>query len=165
MHAPIPVEPGKPKRIDDEYVRHGVAEIFLEVEPLTGRRHVAITEHRTRQDWARWIKDMLDERYPDAAQVCLVMDNLNTHSAASLYEAFPPAEARRLFERLDIHYAQARQLAQHGGDRIERLERAVSGPAYPGSANDAQSCRRVGERPEQSAIQDQLAVYKRGSAD
>ena len=104
VHAPIPVEPGKPKRIDDEYVRHGVAEIFLEVEPLTGRRHVAITEHRTRQDWARWIKDMLDERYPDAAQVCLVMDNLNTHSAASLYEAFPPAEARRLFERLDIHY-------------------------------------------------------------
>jgi hypothetical protein len=69
-----------------------------------GRRHVAITEHRTRKDWAMFIKGMLDERYPQATKVRLVMDNLNTHSAASLYEAFEPEEARRLARRLEIHY-------------------------------------------------------------
>jgi len=104
IHAPIPCKPGKPKRIDDEYVRQGVAEIFMEVEPLTGRRHVAITERRTRKDWAEQIKQMLDERYPDAIKVRLVMDNLNTHNIASLYETFEPQEARRLAERLDIHH-------------------------------------------------------------
>jgi len=76
--------------------RNGVAEIFIEVEPLAGKRHVAATEQRTRKDWARQIKEMLDERYPDAEKVRLVMDNLNTHSTASLYEVFAPKEARRL---------------------------------------------------------------------
>jgi DDE superfamily endonuclease len=104
VREPISCEPGKPERVDDEYVRNGVAEIFLEVEPLAGRRHVEITEHRARTDWAWWIKGMLDERYPDAVSVRLVMDNLNTHSPASLYETFPPEEARRLTERLEIHY-------------------------------------------------------------
>ena len=104
VHEPIPCAPGKPVRIDDEYVRNGVAEIFMEVEPLAGRRHVAVTEHRTRIDWSLQIKQMLDERYPDARKVRLVMDNLNTHNIASLYEAFEPGEARRLAERLEIHY-------------------------------------------------------------
>jgi transposase len=104
VREPIPGKPGHPQRIDDEYVRNGVAEIFMEVEPLGGKRHVAITEHRTRKDWAAQIKQMLDERYPDATKVRLVMDNLNTHSIASLYEAFEPKEARRLAERLEIHY-------------------------------------------------------------
>ena len=104
VRDPIPYKPGQPVRIDDEYVRNGVVEIFIEVEPLGGKRHVAITEHRTRKDWALQIKSLLDERYPDAKKVRLVMDNLNTHSIASLYEAFEPQEARRLAERLDIHY-------------------------------------------------------------
>jgi len=104
VRDPIPCAPGHPKRIDDEYVRNGVAEIFMEVEALGGKRHVAITEHRTRVDWALQIKEMLDLRYPDAIKVRLVMDNLNTHNTASLYEAFAPAEARRLAERLEIHY-------------------------------------------------------------
>ena len=104
VYEPIPCTPGHPKRMDDEYVRNGVAEIFMEVEPLAGRRHVAITERRTRKDWAQQIKTMLDERYPAALQVRLVMDNLNTHQIASLYEAFEPHEARRLAERLDIHH-------------------------------------------------------------
>jgi transposase len=104
VHESIPCMPGKPKRIDDEYVRNGVAEIFMEVEPLAGKRHVEITEHRTKKDWAMQIKQMLDARYPDAIKVRLVMDNLNTHSIASLYEAFEPKEARRLSERLEIHY-------------------------------------------------------------
>jgi hypothetical protein len=81
----------------------GVAEIFLEVEPLAGRRHVDITERRTAKDWAACIKGRLDERYPRAIKVPLVMDNLNTHMTASLYEAFAPEEARRLARRLEIH--------------------------------------------------------------
>jgi hypothetical protein len=104
VRAPVPCAPGRPARMDDEYVRNGVAEIFMEVEPLSGKRHVAITERRTRKDWASQIKEMLDERYPDAIKVRLVMDNLNTHSIISLYETFEPKEARRLAERLDIHY-------------------------------------------------------------
>jgi len=104
VYEPIPGKPGQPKRLDDEYVRNGVAEIFMEVEPLAGRRHIAITERRTRKDWAQQIKTMLDDRYPAAIQVRLVMDNLNTHHIASLYETFAPQEARRLAERLDIHH-------------------------------------------------------------
>jgi hypothetical protein len=104
VREPIPCKPGQPARIDDEYVRNGVAEIFMEVEPLAGKRNVAVTERRTRKDWALQIKRMLDERYPDAVKVRLVMDNLNTHNVASLYETFEPKEARRLAERLEIHY-------------------------------------------------------------
>ena len=104
VHAPLAPSVGRGQINDHEYVRHGVAEIFLEVEPMTGRRHVAITEHRTRKDWANFVKGMLVERYPQAIKVRLVMDNLNTSSAASLYEAFEPEEARRLARRLEIHY-------------------------------------------------------------
>lgn len=102
--APIPMAPGHPQIVDHEYVRNGVATIFVEIEPLAGRRHVEITERRTRQDWAHFIKAMLDERYPDAIKVRLVMDNLNTHDIASLYETFAPAEALRLAGRLEIHH-------------------------------------------------------------
>ena len=101
---PIPAAPGHPHLMDDEYVRNGVANIFMEVEPLAGKRHVEITERRTMIDWANFIKGMLDVRYSNAEKVILVMDNLNTHSIASLYTAFPPAEAKRLAERLEIHH-------------------------------------------------------------
>lgn len=104
VREPIPCAPGRPTRMDDEYVRNGVAEIFMEVEPLAGKRHVEVTERRTRKDWARQIKQMLDDRYSGATKVRLVMDNLNTHDIASLYETFEPQEARRLADRLDIHY-------------------------------------------------------------
>lgn len=104
VSTPIPAAPGHPQLVDDEYVRNGVASIFMEVEPLGGQRHVEITERRTRIDWAHFIKGMLDERYCGAEKVVLVMDNLNTHSISSLYEAFPPAEAQRLARRLEIHY-------------------------------------------------------------
>lgn len=104
VHAPIAPAPGRGQILDHEYVRNGVAEIFLEVEPLTGRRHVLIPEHRPRKDWAYFSKGRLEERYPQATKVRLVMDNLNPPSAASLYEAFEPEEARRLARRLEIHY-------------------------------------------------------------
>ena len=100
----LPVEPGQPERWEHEYVRCGVAQVFLEVEPLTGRRHVEVGERRTRRDWARWIQGMLRTRYPQAERVVLILDNLNTHGIASLYETFDPQEARSLAERLEIHY-------------------------------------------------------------
>lgn len=104
VREPIPAAPGHPVLMDDEYVRKGVASIFMEVEPLGGKRRVKITEQRTRTDWAHFIKEMLEGRYADADKVTLVMDNLNTHNTASLYTAFPPAEAKRLADRLEIHY-------------------------------------------------------------
>jgi hypothetical protein len=104
VRDPIPCKPGQVMRIDDEYERKGVASILLEVEPLAGKRHINITETRTRIDFATHIKDMLDNRYPEAEKVILVMDNLNTHDIASLYTAFPASEALRLAKRLEIHH-------------------------------------------------------------
>ena len=103
VREPIPAAPGRAARLDYEYVRNGVAQIFLEVEPLTGRRHVKTSERRTAKDWAHWIRSMLDERHPQAVRVRLVLDNLNTHTAASLYKTFEPREARRLAERIEFH--------------------------------------------------------------
>jgi hypothetical protein len=101
---PIPASPGRPARYDYEYERNGVCNLFMFFEPLAGKRHVSVTERRTKVDWARQIKELLDVNYPKAKKVTLVMDNLNTHSGASLYEAFEPCEARRLLDRLQIHY-------------------------------------------------------------
>lgn len=100
----LPMEPGKAERVDYEYERGGVANVFMFMEPLAGRRWVDITEHRTKVDWAHEIKEMVNVRYPQAEKIVLVMDNLNTHSPASLYEAFCPEEARRIAEKLEIHY-------------------------------------------------------------
>jgi hypothetical protein len=102
--TPLPARPGRPARIDYEYVRHGVRNLVLWVEPLAGRRHVQVTERRTRQDWARFIRELVDVHYPDAERVVLVLDNLNTHVARALYETFPPADARRVLDRLELHY-------------------------------------------------------------
>lgn len=101
---PLPMEPGRVERADYEYERGGVANVFMFLEPLAGRRWIDITEHRTKRDWAHQIKELVDIRYPQAERIVLVMDNLNTHAPASLYEAFEPAEARRLAEKLEIHY-------------------------------------------------------------
>jgi transposase len=102
--TPLPMEPGRTERRDYEYERGGVVNVFLFCEPLRGRRWVDVTERRTRADWAHQIKELVDERYPQAERIVLVMDNLNTHTPASLYEVFDPAEARRLAKKLEIHY-------------------------------------------------------------
>lgn len=101
---PVPAAPGRPERIDYEYERNGTANLFLVTEPLVGQRFVTVTERRTAVDFANVIRDLVDRRYPDADKIVLVMDNLNTHKPASLYEAFAPEEARRLAEKLEIHY-------------------------------------------------------------
>jgi transposase len=104
VREPSPPEPGRPRREDYEYVREGTANLFLFFEPLRGWRRVQVTERRTRVDWAQAIRELVDLHYPEAERIVLVMDNLNTHSPASLYEAFPPEEAQRLAQRLEIHY-------------------------------------------------------------
>jgi len=101
---PIPASKGTLSRVDDEYKRCGTANIFLCVEPLEGKTVVKATDHRTKVDFAHFIRDLCDGPYRDAEKLVIVMDNLNTHSTASLYEAFPPSEARRLVEKLEIHY-------------------------------------------------------------
>jgi transposase len=100
-----PAAPGRVKREDYEYERDGVCNLFLWCEPLRGQRHVTITERRTKVDWAHVIKDLIDVHYPTAERIVLVMDNLNTHTPGSLYEAFSPAEAKRLAAKLEIHYS------------------------------------------------------------
>jgi len=102
--TPVPAGRGRPRRIDYEYERRGTADVFLFTEPLGNWRCVEITETRTRIDWAKQIKDLVDIYYPEATQIRLVMDNLNTHSIGSLYEAFAPEEARRIAQKLEIHH-------------------------------------------------------------
>ena len=101
---PIPAEPCRPRRVDYEYERHGTADVFLFTEPLGNWRCVEVTATRTRVDWAMQIKNLVDVCYPEATVIRLVVDNLNTHSLGSLYEAFPPEEARRIAAKLEIHY-------------------------------------------------------------
>jgi len=153
VQEPIPAVPGQPVLVDDEYVRKGVANIFVEVEPLGGKRKVKITERRTQIDWAHFIQEMLEERYADADKVVLVMDNLNTHNTASLYLAFSPDKARRLANRLEIHHtpkhgswlnvaeielsALKRQCLSVRIDCIEKMRRKVA------AWNNDRNCRQT----------------------
>ena len=100
----IPARPGQPERFDYEYERHGTANLFMLFAPLEGWRHVEVTDRHTAVDYAHILKAMSDTHFPNAVKIVLVQDNLNTHKPASLYEAFPPQEARRLVERFEWHY-------------------------------------------------------------
>lgn len=151
VREPLPMEPGQPERYDSEYVRHGVGSLFMAFEPLAGWREARVTEGRTRKDFARIVRDLVDGRYRDTDKVVLVMDQLNTHSTASLYEASAPEEARRIAERLEIHHtpkhgswldmaeielsALARDLPERVGQR-EDLVRHVA--AWTARRNQAQ---------------------------
>ena len=146
VQQPIPASPGRPACIDYEYERCGTANIFLFTEPLKGWRWAPVTETRTREDWAKAVRSLLNERYPQARVVRLVMDNLNTHSLGSLYEAFEPAEARRLASRLEIHYT-----PKHGSWlNIAEIELRVM----------SQQCldRRI---PERAQLQHQVSAWQK----
>ncbi len=104
VRPPLPVRPGTPRREDYEYERQGMANLFMAFEPLAGTRRVVVTERRTNRDFAAVIRRLVDEWYPEAEVIRLVLDNLSTHTPAALYEAFAPAEARRLLARLEWHY-------------------------------------------------------------
>ena len=166
VREPLPVEPGQPERVEHEYVRNGVAQIFVEVEPLTGRSHVEAGERRTRQDWARWIEGMLERRYPEAERVVLVMDNLNTHGIESLYATYEPRHARQLAERLEIHYTPKHgswlniaeiELSTLCGQCLDRRHSKL-GP-------DATRDRGLGGGSESTANRDQLAIHDGGCTD
>ena len=135
----VPARPGQPARYDYEYERAGTANLFLFCEPLAGWRHVEVTERRTRVDWAERIRWLLDVRYPRAECVRLILDNLNTHSIASLYVAFEPAEARRLARRLEIHHT-----PKHGSwlNMAEVELSALTRQCLGGRTPDIQTLRR-----------------------
>ena len=101
---PLPAEPGQPERYDYEYERNGTRNLFFFTEPQAGWRHINVTDQRTMLDFAQQMKWLVDERYPEAEKIRVVLDNLNTHKPASLYEAFAPAQARRIRTRLEFHY-------------------------------------------------------------
>jgi DDE superfamily endonuclease len=145
VRGPLPPRPGEVERYDGEYVRNGTANLFLAFEPLAGWREVRVTDHRCREDWAVFVKGLMDGRYKDATTIILVMDQLNTHTPASLYEAFPPEEARRLAARLEIHHT-----PKHGSwlDMAE-IELSVLGRDLP---------QRVADRP---ALERQVAAWER----
>jgi hypothetical protein len=150
VRAPLPLAPGQPERVDYEYARQGTAALFMAFEPLAGERHVFVRDQRYRSDFAAVIKTLVDERYPQAQRLVVVLDQLNTHDAASLYAAFPPAEARRLAEKLEIHYTPkhgswlnmaelelsvlARQCLQERMDNREHLAREIA--AWQRARND-----------------------------
>ena len=104
VRLPLRAKPGQPERYDYEYARGGVANLFMFMEPLAGKRHVQVTDRRTRVDWAEAMRELADVYYPEAEVIVVVLDNLNTHSPASFYEAFEPEEAHRLARRFEFHF-------------------------------------------------------------
>ena len=129
---PLPAQPGRPARQDYEYRREGTRNLFLTCEPMAGWRHVQVTERRTMQDFARQMRWLVDEAYPEVPVVRVVLDNLNTHRTASLYETFPAAEARRVAKRLEFHYTpKARELVEYGGNRVQRAVPLLPQAARP----------------------------------
>jgi hypothetical protein len=104
VREPLPATPGKPRRYDYQYQRNGTCNLFMFFAPKDGWRHVSVTERRTKQDFAQQMRDLVDGDFPEAEKIRLVVDNLNTHTPAALYETFPAAEAHRIRQRLDFHY-------------------------------------------------------------
>jgi DDE superfamily endonuclease len=134
--TPVPTRPGQPERVDYESERNGTANLFMTFEPLAGRRRVKVTDRRTKVDFAQVIRVLVNEQYPEAEKVVLVMDNLNAHKMSSLYEAFTPEEARRLIGRLEVHHT-----PKHGS-WLNMAETELS--VLSGQCLD----RRIGEKDE-----------------
>ena len=143
--VPVPAKPGRPARHDYEYERNGTANLFMLFAPLEGWRHVKVTERHAAMDYARILKDLSDTHFPEAAKIVLVQDNLSTHKPASLYEAFPAAEARRLVERFEWHYT-----PKHGSwlDMAESELSVLSGQCLD---------RRI---PDQQTLIEQVAAWQ-----
>jgi hypothetical protein len=138
VRGTAPCAPGRAARRDYEYQRNGTANVFCAFEPLAGWRRLEVTGRRTRLDFAAFVKGLLDGRYKDAEKVVLVMDQLNTHSPASLYEAFPPEEAKRLADRLEIHHT-----PKHGSWlNVAEVELSALGKRLPDRVPDATALAR-----------------------
>lgn len=134
--TPLPAAPGQPERYDYEYKRHGTANLVVLAQPAAGWRHVAVTARRTKHDFAEQMRALVDERFPDAAVVRVVLDNLNTHTPAALYEAFPAAEARRLTSKLELH-----STPTHGSWlNMAEIENRARGSAWSGASPTPTRC-------------------------
>lgn len=157
------MRPGDDRKVDSEYVRKGCRGIFAFVEPLGGRHHVSVREHRTASDWAEEVRFLVDGMYPDAERIVLVMDNLNTHRVASLYKRYPPGEARRIARRLEIHYTpRPWELARHRGDRAQRDDAAVPVKACGGHRRPPLRAGRVGAGAQRRPGDCELAIQDEG---
>src|SRR5215471_8750894 len=160
VQPPVPVEPGKPERVDYEYERKGTRNLFVMVEPRAGFRHVEVTEQRTMQDYAKVVRWLVDEIYPQAEYIRLVQDNLNTHTPAALYETFPPAQARRILQRVEFHYTRHPwQLVEYGRDRDRHSPARCSVSTSGKRGGAAPSGHGSRNRAEHAAAQDCLAVH------
>jgi hypothetical protein len=158
--VPIPMKPGRPVRCDYEYERHGTANLFMMFAPLEGWRHVEVTDRHTAVEYAHVLKDLADLHFASAKTIVLVQDNLNIHCKASLYEAFPAAEARRLVERFEWQlHSKARQLARSGGVRIGRPIVPVPRPPHSRQTNPHRRNRRLGARTQCQPRQSKLAIH------
>jgi len=161
VRDPIPAGPGHDLKQDPEYVRHGTCPIFVWVEPLAGRRRVNARQRRTRIDWAHEIDQLLSVDYPHAERIVPVMDNLNTHTLGSLYEAFEPAKARALAGRLELHYT-----PRHGswlniaGDRALPADTAMPGPAHRRPRPTQHRTRRLAGSNQRRPATGRLAVHR-----
>jgi len=145
VRKPMAALPGRKHRYDAEYKRNGVSNLFMFFAPLKGWRHVKVTDHRTRVDWAQAVRELVDEHFPKVKKITLVMDNLNTHSPSSLYEAFCPDEAKRILNRLEIHYT-----PKHGSWlNMAEIELSVLG----------RQClsRRI---PDQMSLRNEIAAWE-----
>ena len=145
VREPLLAKPGRPRREDYEYRREGTRNLFLSCEPKAGWRHVAITQQRTMQDFAHQMRWLVDDAYPGVSVLRLVLDNLNTHRMASLYETFPPAEARRIAKRLEFHHT-----PKHGSWlNMAEIEFSVL----------ARACLK-GRNPDEYALQKNISAYE-----
>jgi hypothetical protein len=146
---PLPARPGHPERYDTEYKREGTANLFLFVQPLRGWRHVNVTKQRTKQDFAQQMRLLVDQYFPTAERIRLVVDNLNTHTPAALYGAFPPDEARRITRKLEFHYPPSMAVGS--------IWPSASWPFWPASVwiaafRTSKPCRRKSPLGNASAI-------------
>jgi transposase len=167
VRQPIPAEPGQLERYDCEYRRNGTVNLFVVLDVNQPWRKVKVTARRTAKDYAQCIRELVDVHYPDAECIRVVQDNLSTHSAGSLYEAFAPAEARRILRRIEFHYtpnasrASARQLAQYGRDRNRRPARPVPRPQDRRPRVPRPRNRRMGAPAKRRRSPHQMDVHNR----
>ena len=162
VRQPIPAEPGRLERYDYEYRRNGTVNLFVFLDAHRLWRKVKVTERRAAEDYAHCMRELVDVHYPDAEQIRVVQDNLSTHSAGALYQAFPPAEARARTAPPGVPlHAQARQLAQHGGDRNRRAPRPVPEPAHRRPEAPRSRDRRLGAPAQRRSRTHQRDVHNR----
>ena len=164
--APLPLAPAQPERVDYEYVRRGTAALFMAFEPLAGQRHVFVREQRTRADFAAVIKTLVDDLYPQAERLVLVLDQLNTHGVASLYAAYPPAEARRLAQKLEIHHTPKHgSWLKLGGVGTVGLSPTVLGGTDGQSGVPGSASRRLAAGAQRGRPARELALHDRRCQD